>query len=82
MQSSRVDTLLNEMSKSSCCICNDSKLLDVSYKEIEDIQRDSNKNYIKKLMEKYSLAIDEIEIDDSEMDKIKIIKSEKAVSLK
>ncbi|XP_077285979.1 uncharacterized protein LOC143911108 isoform X2 [Arctopsyche grandis] len=75
VQSSRLDTLLNDMSKTSCCICNDSKLSDVSYKEIEDIQRDNNRNCISKLMEKYSLAISEIEIDDSEMDKIKITKA-------
>lgn len=67
------DVLLKDTSKESCAVCEDSNLLNVDYKIVEEKQMKKNVEIIQSLQTKYSAIANEYSINDCEvLDKFNI----------
>ena len=67
ISSATSDLLLVNTSKESCVLCEDSDLLNVNFKVVEEKQIKKNEDIIKNLQTKYSAIANEFSINDHEV---------------
>lgn len=80
ISSTTSDLLLVNTSKESCVLCEDSDLLNVNFKVVEEKQIKKNVDIIKNLRTKYSAIANEFSVnDDKVFDKFNILDCTKSL---